>query len=211
MRSSDKLDKLVSAIHEARAEILPVGKSGYNKFDNYKYAKEIDWFSAVQPSLSKYGLILTSSVEKDEIEKRKTKQGKEEEFIRVFGGGRIMHISGQWIEGDAIGEGQDRADKAASKAQTCLRKNLYALLLMIPTSDDSEADEYVGVDEPRDGKPLTRLQKGELYNSIEKTIEPSKLSKAISEIEATRSYKSFAEVRDRITKEKIAWTEDEVA
>ena len=145
IRTSDSLDKLLPALHAARQEIRPTGKSGENTYDHYKYANEADWHQAVMPALLKNSLVLVfSSEESLNLPDRKTKAGGTEYAVQLKVMARLYHTSGQWIEIDGYGQGQDRADKAGYKAATGAKKYAYSMLFSLPTSDDPERDETVG-------------------------------------------------------------------
>ena len=145
MESSPSVDKLLPALLLARKAIAPAQKGGRNEYDKYSYAKLEDWHRAVMPALLDNGLVLSiSSEDIRNLEPRKTKADKNEYVVEVVCKARLWHISGQWIEVGGVGQGQDRADKAAYKALTGCAKYLYAQMFALPTTDDPEGDETVG-------------------------------------------------------------------
>lgn len=156
--TSESLDKLMPDFLAAKDELRPAGKSGYNNHDRYNYAQEIDWYSAIAPVLTRHGLVVLFSCSTlQPSEKRTTRNGGTEYHCYVSGAARLLHKSGQWIEVHGWGEGQDRADKGVYKAETGLKKYLYSLLLALPTNDDPERDETVGLsDKPASRKPQAR-------------------------------------------------------
>jgi len=145
VRMSDSITELAPDLLAAKADLKPVGKGGENKYDRYSYAREVDWYASINPVLNRHHLgVVFSCGQLAPTASRQTKGGGSEHHCYVHGCARLIHKSGQWIEVDGIGEGQDRADKGVYKAQTGLRKYLYALLLSLPTTDDPESDETVG-------------------------------------------------------------------
>lgn len=147
MKTSEQIDKLMPALCNARKAIRPAGKSGENKYDKYDYATELDWHAAVVPALLAERIVLSMSCDQVEnLPDRTTKNGGTEHCVQVLGSARVTHESGQWLEVNGAGQGQDRADKAVYKATTGLKKYLYALLFALPTTDDPERDESVGRD-----------------------------------------------------------------
>lgn len=148
MQHSEQIDKLAAAIAEAQAEFKPVEKSGYNKFDRYKYSILIDYTNASDDALRKHGFsVITTVDEVIRMEDRTTAKGGVEHIAQARITIRLFHKSGQWIEATSYGEGQDRADKAIYKAVTGARKYGIACLLGLITTDDPEADETVGQSE----------------------------------------------------------------
>jgi len=145
MNQSESIAKLAPALVAAVAEMGPVSKSGNNTFDRYTYAKLEDYVKAVAPVLAKHDLCLMSGVpEVFCLESRTTRNGGTENACRARLTMRLLHKSGEWIEAESFGEGQDRADKATYKAITGARKYGIASLLGLATSDDPESDEQVG-------------------------------------------------------------------
>lgn len=142
MKSSDTLSKLAPALAKAQAEFKSVGKSGHNTYDKYKYANLEDYITTVRDVLANHGLsVLSSSEEILPLEDRTTKNGGKEHAVRVRLTTRIVHESGEWIETESCGEGQDRADKAVYKAITGARKYALASALNLATTDDPEQDD----------------------------------------------------------------------
>lgn len=143
------------ALVAAQAEVRSAHKSGDNKFDKYQYAKLEDFLDSAKPILAKHGLSLVMSTESAEsLPDRTTKNGGVEHAVRVKIKGVLYHESGATIEAFGYGEGQDRADKSIYKAITGGKKYLVAGLLSIPTTDDPEADEQVGLSDAKGSKKI---------------------------------------------------------
>lgn len=154
MRTSDTIDQILPALLAARRDMNPANKGGFNNFDKYNYANEQNWHEAVMPNLLAHDLTLAFSAPNVlRLENRTTKNGGTEYPVQVHLEARLTHVSGQWLEVDAYGEGQDRGDKGLYKALTGAKKYGYALLFALPTSDDPEADETTGLSE---GKATSR-------------------------------------------------------
>lgn len=145
MLSSSTITKIAPALVMAQAEMKAAQKSGDNKFDKYRYSKLEDFFDAAKPILSKHGLALViGNPAVSTLSDRPTKNGGLEHACQVQVTATLIHESGEWIEAQGHGEGQDRADKSIYKAITGAKKYALAGLLAIPTTDDPEADESVG-------------------------------------------------------------------
>jgi hypothetical protein len=151
MRTSDSIDKIAAALVKAQSGIKAVGKGGYNTFDKYKYAKLEDYITATRDTLAANSLvIITGTPEIQPLDGRTTSKGNSENAVLVKLTMRLLHSSGQWIEIDQWGEGQDRGDKSTYKAVTGARKYGIANLLGLYTSDDPEDD---GGNSRNDDKP----------------------------------------------------------
>ncbi len=132
MKTSTATDLIIPALLAARQEMKPAYKGKKNDHFKYAYANEEAWHDVVQPALAKHNLLLTFSV---------TEYHRTGTLTAIRGTATVTHASGQWVAVDGIGEGEDKADKGAYKAQTGLKKYLYALAFSLPTTDDVEADE----------------------------------------------------------------------
>jgi hypothetical protein len=142
LQTSETITKISEALAKAQAEFKPVGKSGTNHQQGYRFADLDDFFRAVREVLSKHGLSLTSSVtEIVDLPTRKSLKDTPLYGCRVRLVTRLLHPSGEWIEAAAYGEGQDAGDKAPYKAITGARKYALACLLGLATVDDPERDE----------------------------------------------------------------------
>lgn len=140
------IQSLAKALVKAQSQIKAAGKSGDNKFDKYSYAKLEDFMEAAKPVLSSNGLaVVFSTPEVVAMDDRTTKNGGAEHAVRVRIEALLIHESGETLTTVGWGEGQDRADKSIYKAITGAKKYALAGLLSIPTSDDPESDETVGL------------------------------------------------------------------
>lgn len=143
--TSPTIDKIAPALAKVQGEMKAAGKSGDNTFDRYRYAKLEDYLAVARPLLHAHGLsVVVSVLDVHRLQDRATSKGGTERAVEVLIQARLVHDSGEWIQVLGVGEGQDRADKAAYKALTGGKKYLLAGLLAIPTTDDPESDEAVG-------------------------------------------------------------------
>ena len=174
------------AIVRVQADIRAASKSGDNKFDKYNYSKLEDFFAVAKPAMASNGLALVVSVKGYEsLPDRSTKNGGFEHAVRVMLEGTLIHESGETISVQGCGEGQDRADKAIYKAITGGKKYLLASLFSIPTTDDPEADETVG------------LSPGKRVEQIDTTTGEARTSKTKwSPEQTTEIGVLFAEIRE---------------
>lgn len=167
--------KVTAALVRAQARVHAAGKSGDNKFDKYTYSKLEDFLAVAKPVLAVEGLgIVFDVVDAISMDDRTTKNGGMEHVVRVKIRCTIIHDSGETLYFYGYGEGQDRADKAIYKAMTGGKKYALAGALAIPTSDDPEADEKVGLSSGRNREKLD--SDGNAQTKIPKWTDAEKLS-----------------------------------
>lgn len=126
------------------------GKKMATASGGYQYVGIDDLVGEIRPAMVVNGLSLIPSKSEMLVNDRlQLAGGKTMTHVIVKMTYRLAHISGQFEEAEAIGEGADSMDKAASKAQTAALK--YALLhtfLLQGAHDDP--DDYASQDqEPR--------------------------------------------------------------
>lgn len=137
------MKEILTALKAARDSMVLVGKSGRNKFDNYDYATLADYIHATDAAMSQNELLLVvSEVETKSLPPRKTAKGGDMFVCRVVLEGTLYHTSGQSLGPfRAVGDGEDRSDKAPYKATTGARKYLIAQVFNLYTTDDPEREE----------------------------------------------------------------------
>lgn len=130
----EKIFNIQQAIHT-------VIKSGYNDHFKYKFAKERDIIAEVKPLLGKEGLVITQSLTKEEESEHGTSGSGNKKFLsKLTFRFRITNIKDKddFVDGDAIGYGQDGEDKGAPKAYTMALKYFLSKQFLIETDDDAE-------------------------------------------------------------------------
>lgn len=179
---SEKITNIAMALHDIQAELKPIEKKGRNSQQNYAYAKFEDYIDGIKEILIKQGLTIVTTVnEPKRLEPRISKHGTVQYAVEVAITARLFHKTGEWIEIDCYGEGQDPGDKAIYKAITGARKYALACLLGLATKDDPENDD----EESRQQKAGSTYQKQQQkYNEnrggatpIQKAAAPNQLVK----------------------------------
>lgn len=115
-------------------EVQYVQKTGFNGFHKYKYAKEADYINALRPALLKHGLLILPHSQKTTFTGELTTVEMEFKIVNVDDPTDSVIIP-------AVGQGADKGDKGAYKAQTGAKKYMISLGFLIETGDDAEADE----------------------------------------------------------------------
>ena len=139
MRTSETIVNITKALHSAQSEFCAVPKGGRNAHHGYNYARLEDILGAVSPVLAKHDLSLISGTGNIQV-----LDGRKGNAVLANLSVRLLHTSGEWIEVDSCGEGQDQTDKSVYKAITGARKYGIACLLNLTTSDDPEATDNNG-------------------------------------------------------------------
>lgn len=134
--------QLLGAIAAVMAEIQPVEKGGWNKFQSYAFARMQDLLVTVTPLMGKHGIVVF----------------QHEEGREMFDGGNaiairyrftIVHKSGEvWFE-RPLQTGLSRCrdskqgfdDKSLNKCHTAARKYFLMSLFQIPTEDMEDGDD----------------------------------------------------------------------
>jgi hypothetical protein len=147
MKTSDSLINIMPALVKMQASASKVRKGSEKKEGaggTYKYATLEDYIEVVQEGMTENGLFVSTEIScTNRLPDRVTKTGTIQYCVEVFLTIRILHVSGEWIEGAGYGEGQDFGDKAAYKAITGARKYALACLLGLVTTDDPEHDSTI--------------------------------------------------------------------
>lgn len=131
MRTSEHINELAGALAKTQGQIEGATKSSINPFFKSKYAGLSSVWDACRKALTNNGLAVVQSP---------SAQG-----IQVTVTTRLLHVSGQWIEGDVRTEAKDASPQSVGSAITYLRR--YALQSFIgvaPEDDDAEAAQGRG-------------------------------------------------------------------
>lgn len=134
-------------IFNIQQDIHTVIKSGYNDFHKYKFAKERNVIAEVKPLLGREGVVITHTVLKEEeVPHGSSQKGDEKYLTKLTFKFRLTNVKdvNDFIEGDAIGTGQDKEDKGVPKAYTMALKYFLSKMFLIETGDDSENDKKDG-------------------------------------------------------------------
>jgi|CXWK01.1.fsa_nt_gi hypothetical protein len=158
MNTSEQVDKLLPALLAVREDFDPIVKKGVNTFlksgdgKPAKYVQLDDLLDAIEPGLTKHGLLITQSVGETTTDyasffEMDAKYGKVIEpavIGRLTLTTRIWHVaSGQWIETTSGGtythEKGISIAQAMGKLITYLRRYALTSLLLLSTESDDDA------------------------------------------------------------------------
>jgi hypothetical protein len=139
----------------ALAEVKRIPKTGWNKFHDYKYAQEGDILDGIRPILSDVGLAVFPNL----VEEKRTiqpvyKSGYEKGHKTITHVKMLFTIActdtGETLEINFSGEGEDEGDKGLYKAYTGATKYFLTKTFLISSGDmlvddkpaDPEADTH---------------------------------------------------------------------
>jgi len=127
-------------------DVSYIQKTGYNKFQNYKYAKESDIASAFSTAMKKHNVFMFTSILSRECTpyqtERQVKTGENTFLVTVQIQVTFVDAeSGESFSGVFFGDGSDKGDKAVYKAITGAQKYALMKTFLCETGDDPERDE----------------------------------------------------------------------
>ena len=147
--------KLAAAI----SEVDRIAKDGTNSHFKYKYTSAEEVYRVVRAPLLKHGLVVIPQA---------TGYEQDGQIGTVRLNLRIVDTeTGESIEAQWYGEGQDKGDKAVFKAITGGMKTWLRALFLLPADDDPEADPQTDRKPARQPSQMPML--GKLINSSDLT------------------------------------------
>ena len=139
------MSELYKAILAVMGEVGYVQKQGRVQGGgmNYRFAGEADLLRALRPAMVAHGLCMMP-IGCDLFETHEmleTKYGpKPSRTVRVVSSYRLAHASGDFVDLQVAGEGQDKGDKATAKAMTIALKYAIRQAFLIETGDDPDVE-----------------------------------------------------------------------
>ena len=149
MECSEALNELAAALAKAQSQVKGAAKDSTNPFFRSKYADLAAVWEACRTALTNHGLAVVQSPStaftgSPEIYTAKSKSGEDRSGVRIATTvsvvTRLIHSSGQWIQGTTSAMLPAADPQAVGSAITYLRR--YALAAMVgvaPEDDDGEA------------------------------------------------------------------------
>lgn len=129
---AEKEQGLYPKLAEAIAEVDRVSKDGTNAHFNYKFTSAEEIYRVIRGPLLSRGLVLLPSVTGSTVSNGTT-------FLNLKFT-LIDSETGETVDREWVGEGQDKGDKGPYKAMTGGAKTFLRHLFMLPADDDPEAD-----------------------------------------------------------------------
>lgn len=139
-------NKLAGKLVKILGALGAVEKKGYNSHQKYHYMREVDVMEALKAQLIQEKIIMLTSSEFVDIQRKEGKDGKVEFVTTVKTTHRFIDSeTSEELIINSVGSGYDSSDKGASKAITAAVK--YAIMKTFMISDE-------GADIENDGKTV---------------------------------------------------------
>jgi len=152
MKSSESINELASALCAAQSQMGGAVKDSANPFFKSSYADLTSVIKAIKQPFADNGLSYTQFPVTDENGKGVCT--------------RLMHVSGQWLEGQFTLPVVKRDPQAASSSLTYARRVSLSAIAGIPTADDDAESAMLRGD---DKKPLSDYQSSHIKTLLEET------------------------------------------
>ena len=132
---SENLNELATALAKCQGELSPAIKDSSNPFFKSRYADLNAVWQSCRPALSKYGLAVIQTIQKDEGS-----------IVLVT---TLVHSSGQWIRSISPVPLLKSDPQALGSALTYMRRYSLSAIVGISTDDDDDGERAMN----RNGKP----------------------------------------------------------
>lgn len=124
-------------------DVQAVGKTGWNKNQEYPFRGVDAVMNAVGPALRTHGVVIVPSIGKVEVRDVASARGTLMREVRVEVTYRVYGPQGDWFSGSVPGEALDTGDKATAKAMSVAYRTFLLQALTIPTDEpDPDADSF---------------------------------------------------------------------
>lgn len=136
---------LFKKISLALGEVKRIPKNGYNSFFKYKYSQEGDILDGIRPILSEVGLMIWTTIKKDERKPVAYFSKGSEQGLKTVTKVDIEFVIGCADTGETLssiysGEGEDEGDKGLYKAYTGATKYFLTKNFLISSGDILQDD-----------------------------------------------------------------------
>ena len=150
-QGSAKATEIYAKLAAAVGEVDRIAKDGKNEHFRYSYTSAEEVYRVVRAPLLKHGLVVIPQATGFEQDGH---IGTVRLSLRI-----IDTETGESIEAQWYGEGQDKGDKAFYKAVTGGMKTWLRALFLLPADDDPEADPQTDKKPAKQPSQMPRLAK----------------------------------------------------
>lgn len=150
-QGSAKTTGIYAKLAAAVGEVDRISKDGTNAHFKYKYTSAEEVYRVVRAPLLKHGLVVIPQATGYEQDGQ---IGTVRLHLRI-----VDTETGESIEAQWYGEGQDKGDKAVFKAITGGMKTWLRALFLLPADDDPEADSQTDKKPAKQPSQMPRLAK----------------------------------------------------
>lgn len=132
--------QIFTAITNAMADIVAVGKDKYNSQQGFKFRGIDDVMNTLKPILTKHRIFTVPQVLEQTREIKTTAKGKEAQYSLLRIAFRFYTVDGSFVEAITQGEAMDYGDKASNKAMAIAYKYALFQVFCIPTEEMRDPD-----------------------------------------------------------------------
>jgi len=167
MRYSEEIKDLAKAMAAAQSELEnpPKEKTAKAGSYSYKYADIADVLNAARPVLTKHGLAVfqTTSV-------------RESGLVLLT---RIVHTSGQWVEGEyPVASAREMKHQDIGAAMTYARRYALTAMIGVAAEEDTDAHHSAPV---RPSRGPSKADSRPIYERLQNTMRACKTVEALNE------------------------------
>jgi len=169
--TAERPKSLALKLTEVMADVENIEKDGRNDFHKYDYATAENVLRTLRKPLRERGILLVSSLADIGEREFVTPRGKPSTLTTVKVHMRFIDgETGEVIECDWAGAGDDPADKGLYKAYTGAIRTFLRQTFLLPQGDDPEADR--STDERAAGRNGTQARRGGVSADPPRPTEP---------------------------------------
>lgn len=122
------------------SELPAIGKTEYNKQQQFHFRGHDAVLNALNPLLAKHGVFVIPNVLERIADQRTTGGGKAMYEVNLHMEFVFCGLAGDEIRGSTWGEGTDMGDKATNKAMTMAFKAVLAQAFSVSTGENTDSD-----------------------------------------------------------------------
>ena len=190
MKTSEHINELAAALAKAQGEIEGAHKDSANPFFKSKYADLASVWEACRVPLSKNGLAIVQLPRAD--------------GNAVTMETRLLHSSGQWLEGELTAVAKDEGPQSIGSAVTYLRRYMLQSVTGVAPEDDdgTAATDQAGPPQRRPKAKQVAAQAG--LKTADELPPPTPYQIAISKLKALDTMEKVKFMEDWIKKQHDA-------
>ena len=133
---------IVARLVAVMADVGAVGRNAQMEHgERYRYRRNDDVLSAVQPALVRHGVVAVPEVVAVKYRDRTTRNGNPQVWCSLTVRWTFHGAAGDSVSAVVVGEASDTSDKATNKAHTASQKIALCQVLSIPYSQDDPDDD----------------------------------------------------------------------
>lgn len=134
-------------------ELGAVEKGRKNQSQGYYFRGIDDFYSALQPLLSKHGVFCAPTVLRELREEKQTKSGANMTYTVLTVEFAFYAEDGSSFKAATVGEASDSGDKSANKAMSAALKYLFMQVFCVPSEEDNDTENHSPEFAPRGSAP----------------------------------------------------------